>query len=100
MSVRVRGEAEAMAMRVRGDAEASATQAIGTAKAEAHRLAVAAIGAGGYTAMQVASCAVRAPDEAGARRSRCRATAARSGIAEAFMARLIAGAKDADSAKA
>jgi uncharacterized membrane protein YqiK len=92
-SLRMRGEAEATSMRVRGDAEASATQAIGTAKAEAHRLAVAAIGAGGYTAMQVATALSEhqmklVPEIA------VSSNGHGSGIAEAFMARLIAGAQD------
>jgi uncharacterized membrane protein YqiK len=92
-SLRMRGEAEASAMKVRGDAEASATQAIGVAKAEAHRLAVAAIGAGGYTAMQVASSLAEhqmklVPEIA------VSGNGASSGLAEAFMARLVAGAHD------
>jgi uncharacterized membrane protein YqiK len=91
-SLRMRGEAEATAMKLRGDAEASATQAIGIAKAEAHRLAVAAIGAGGYTAMQVASSLAEhkmklVPEIA------VSGNGASSGLAEAFMARLVAGAQ-------
>jgi uncharacterized membrane protein YqiK len=95
VSLRMRGEAEAGAMKVRGDAEASATQAIGIAKAEAHRLAVAAIGAGGYTAMQVASSLAEhqmklVPEIA------VSGNGASSGLAEAFMARLVAGAQERD----
>jgi uncharacterized membrane protein YqiK len=94
-AVKLRAEAEAASLRMRGEAEASATQAIGVAKAEAHRLAVAAIGAGGYTAMQVASSLAEhqmklAPEIA------VSGNGASSGLAEAFMARLVAGAHDRD----
>ncbi len=42
-------------MRLNGDADASAIRAVGAAKAEAYKQGIEAVGAGGYTAMQLAS---------------------------------------------
>ena len=49
------GRRPAAAVRLNGDAEADATRAVGAAKAEAYRQGVEAVGAGGYTAMQLAA---------------------------------------------
>ncbi len=46
---------EATSIRLRADADADATRAIGTAKAEAYRMGVASLGAGEYTAIQLAA---------------------------------------------
>jgi uncharacterized membrane protein YqiK len=42
-------------VRLTGDAEAAAIRAVGAAKAEAYRLGIEAVGAPGYTAMQIAT---------------------------------------------
>jgi len=42
-------------VRLNGDADASAIRAVGAAKAEAYQQGIAAVGSGGYTAMQLAS---------------------------------------------
>lgn len=91
-ALRMRGEAEAASARVRGEAEAGVTLAVGSAKAEAHRLAVAAIGAGGYTAMQVASVLSEhqmklVPEIA------VTGNGTTSGVADAFMARLLSSSR-------
>ena len=52
--VRMQADAEAHATRMRGDAEASATIAMGQAKAQAYREGVTAMGADGFTAVQLA----------------------------------------------
>ena len=46
---------EAAATRFRADADADATRAVGAAKAEAYRLGVSSLGAGEYTAIQLAT---------------------------------------------
>jgi uncharacterized membrane protein YqiK len=53
-ALRVNAEAEAAARRVNGDGEASAVRAVGSAKADAYRQGIEAVGASGYTAMQLA----------------------------------------------
>lgn len=52
--VRMQADADARATRMRGDAEASATIAMGQAKAQAYREGVTAMGADGFTAVQLA----------------------------------------------
>ena len=42
-------------MRLNGEAEAAAIRAVGAAKAEAYRQGIEAVGAAGYTAMQIAT---------------------------------------------
>jgi uncharacterized membrane protein YqiK len=53
-AVRVNAEADGMARRVNGDGEAAAVRAVGSAKADAYRQGIEAVGANGYTAMQLA----------------------------------------------
>jgi len=53
-AVRLRAEGEAAAVRTRGDGEAASIRAVGAAKADAYRQGIEAVGAGGYTAMQLA----------------------------------------------
>src|SRR5262249_3081490 len=54
-ATRLRAEGEAAAVRVRGEGDAASIRAVGSAKAEAYRQGVDAIGASGYTAMQLAA---------------------------------------------
>ena len=54
-ATRLRAEGHAAAVRLSGDADASAIRAVGAAKAEAYHLGIEAVGAAGYTAMQMAS---------------------------------------------
>ena len=54
-ATKLRAEGQAAAVRMNGEADASAIRAVGGAKAEAYQLGIAAVGAGGYTAMQLAS---------------------------------------------
>jgi uncharacterized membrane protein YqiK len=54
-ATKFRAEGQAAAVRLNGDADAAAIRAVGAAKAEAYRLGIEAVGAGGYTAMQLAS---------------------------------------------
>jgi uncharacterized membrane protein YqiK len=54
-AIELRAQGQAASVRVTGDAEASALRAVGAAKAEAYTAGVAAVGEGGYTAMQIAT---------------------------------------------
>jgi uncharacterized membrane protein YqiK len=54
-ATRLRAEGQAASVRLNGDADASAIRAVGSAKAEAYTQGIQAVGAGGYTAMQLAS---------------------------------------------
>jgi uncharacterized membrane protein YqiK len=54
-ATRLRAEGAAAAVRMAGEGEAASVRAVGAAKAEAYRQGIDAIGAGGYTAMQLAS---------------------------------------------
>ncbi len=54
-ATRARAEGQADAVRVSADAEAMSVRAVGAAKAEAYRLGIEALGAVGYTALQVTS---------------------------------------------
>jgi uncharacterized membrane protein YqiK len=54
-AIELRAQGQAASVRVAGDAEASAVRAVGAAKAEAYKAGVAAVGEGGYTAMQIAT---------------------------------------------
>jgi len=54
-ATRLRAEGAAAAVRMAGDGEAASIRAVGAAKAEAYRQGIDAVGAGGYTAMQLAS---------------------------------------------
>ena len=53
-ALKVRAISQAEATRVHGEAEAGATRAIGAAKAEAYRVGIEAMGAEGFTAVQLA----------------------------------------------
>src|SRR4029079_377385 len=79
---------EAAATRLRADAEADATRALGAARAEAYREGQAAIGPAAYSAMQIATIVGErgikiVPDIA--------AGGAGGGLAEALIARMLAG---------
>jgi uncharacterized membrane protein YqiK len=54
-ATRLRAEGTAAAVRMAGEGEASAVRAVGAAKADAYRQGIDAVGAGGYTAIQLAS---------------------------------------------
>jgi uncharacterized membrane protein YqiK len=54
-ATRIRAEGAAAAVRMSGEGEAASVRAVGAAKAEAYRQGIDAVGAGGYTAMQLAS---------------------------------------------
>src|SRR5262245_11632496 len=54
-ALELRAQGQAASVRLAGDAEATALRAVGAAKAEAYKLGVAAVGEGGYTAMQIAT---------------------------------------------
>ncbi|HEV8630091.1 MAG TPA: SPFH domain-containing protein, partial [Thermoanaerobaculia bacterium] len=78
---------EAAAVRLRAAAEAEATRAVGAARAEAYGLGVEALGAGGYTAMQLATTLSEhnmklVPDIA---------VGGGGGLGEAFLARFLQG---------
>jgi uncharacterized membrane protein YqiK len=86
-ALRLRADAEAAAVRMRAGAEAEATRAVGGAKADAYRQGVDALGAGGYTAMQLAATLSEhnmklVPDVA---------VGGGGGLAEAFLARFLQG---------
>jgi uncharacterized membrane protein YqiK len=86
-ALRLRAEAEAAAVRMSAGAEAEATRAVGAAKADAYRQGVDALGAGGYTAMQLAATLSEhnmklVPDVA---------VGGGGGLADAFLARFLQG---------
>ena len=54
-ATRLRAEGAAAAVRMAGEGEAASVRAVGAAKAEAYRQGIDAVGAGGYTAMQLAA---------------------------------------------
>jgi uncharacterized membrane protein YqiK len=54
-ATRLRAEGAAAAVRMAGEGEAASIRAVGAAKAEAYRLGIEAVGATGYTAMQMAA---------------------------------------------
>ena len=54
-ATRLRAEGAAAAVRMAGEGEAASVRAVGAAKAEAYRQGIEAVGASGYTAMQMAS---------------------------------------------
>ena len=54
-AIELRAQGQAASVRLAGDAEATALRAVGAAKAEAYTLGIAAVGEGGYTAMQIAT---------------------------------------------
>jgi uncharacterized membrane protein YqiK len=54
-ATRLRAEGAAEAVRMAGEGEAASVRAVGAAKADAYRQGIEAVGAAGYTAMQMAS---------------------------------------------
>jgi uncharacterized membrane protein YqiK len=54
-ALELRAQGQSASVRLAGDAEAAALRAVGAAKAAAYTLGVEAVGAGGYTAMQIAT---------------------------------------------
>jgi uncharacterized membrane protein YqiK len=54
-ALRLRAEGQAAAVQATGEGEAASIRAVGAAKAEAYRQGIEAVGANGYTAMQLAS---------------------------------------------
>jgi uncharacterized membrane protein YqiK len=54
-ALELRAQGQAASIRLSGEAEASALRAVGAAKAEAYKQGVAAVGEGGFTAMQIAT---------------------------------------------
>jgi uncharacterized membrane protein YqiK len=54
-ATRLRAEGAAAAVRMAGEGEAASIRAVGAAKAEAYRQGIEAVGAAGYTAMQMAA---------------------------------------------
>ena len=97
-ATRARAEAQGAAVRLTGEGEAASIRAVGSAKAEAYRQGIDAVGAGGYTAMQMATIlgenhvklvpdvAVSGDGAGGA-----------SGLAAAMVARLLASEKTQES---
>lgn len=91
-TARIMAEAEAEAVRVRADAEAQAIRLTGVARADAHQSGIAAVGAEGYVALQIATTlgehkvklvpdiAVQNGDGKG------------GGLADVLIARMLAGA--------
>jgi uncharacterized membrane protein YqiK len=95
-ALRLRADAEAGATRVRAQADAEATRAMGAAKAQAYRDGVESLGAGAYTAMQLAATLAEnhvklVPDIAVTSAANGN-VAGGSGLAEVLMARLLQGA--------
>ena len=89
-ATRVRAEGAAAAVRMAGEGEAAAIRAVGAAKADAYRQGTEAIGASGYTAMQLASILGEnkvklVPDIA------VSGDGSGGGLVNVMMARLIAG---------
>jgi uncharacterized membrane protein YqiK len=54
-ATKLRAEGAAAAVRMAGEGEAASVRAVGAAKAEAYRQGIEAVGAAGYTAMQMAA---------------------------------------------
>jgi uncharacterized membrane protein YqiK len=54
-ATRLRAEGDAAAVRMAGEGQAASIRSVGAAKAEAYRQGIEAVGANGYTAMQLAS---------------------------------------------
>ena len=97
-SLRFRAQAEADAQKLRGEAEASATRATGEARADAYRLGIAAVGAEGFTAIQIAGVLAEhgvrlVPDIA------VSADGASGGLATAMLVRVLAGTSRVENGK-
>ncbi len=54
-AIRLRAEGDAAAAQLTGEGQAASIRAVGAAKAEAYKLGIEAVGANGYTAMQLAA---------------------------------------------
>lgn len=85
--LKARAAADGEGLRVRGLAEAEATRALGSARAEAYREGMLALGAEGYTAVQLAGIL----GEHGVKLVPEIAVGGGSGLAEALVAKLLAG---------
>jgi len=97
-ALRFRAQAEADAQRLRGEAEAAATRAIGEGKADAYRLGIAAVGAEGFTAIQIAGVLAEhgvrlVPDIA------VSGDGASGGLATAMLGRVLAGTSRVENGK-
>jgi uncharacterized membrane protein YqiK len=96
-ATRLRAEGEAAAVQLKGDGEAASIRAVGSAKAEAYRQGIAAVGADGFTAIQLAAILGEnkvklVPDVAVSGDGG-------GGLVNAMMARLIAAGGSPDSLK-
>lgn len=89
--LKARAEADGQGLRVRGLAEAEATRALGAARAEAYREGMLALGAEGYTAVQLAGIL----GEHGVKLVPEIAVGGAGGLAEALVAKLLAGQQHA-----
>jgi uncharacterized membrane protein YqiK len=85
--MKARAEAEAESLRVKGFAEAEATRAIGSAKAEAYREGMQALGAEGYTSVQLAGIL----GQHGVKLVPEISVGASGGLADALVAKLLRG---------
>jgi uncharacterized membrane protein YqiK len=97
-SLRFRAQAEADAQRLRGEAEAAATRATGEARADAYRQGIAAVGAEGFTAIQIAGVLAEhgvrlVPDIA------VSGDGASGGLATAMLGRVLAGTSRVENGK-
>ena len=97
-ALRFRAQAEADAQRLRGEAEAAATRAIGEGKADAYRLGIAAVGAEGFTAIQIAGVLAEhgvrlVPDIA------VSSDGSSGGLATAMLGRVLAGTARVENGK-
>src|SRR5262245_34559519 len=97
-SLRFRAQAEADAQKLHGEAEAAATRATGEARAEAYRLGIAAVGAEGFTAIQIAGVLAEhgvrlVPDIA------VSGDGASGGLATAMLGRVLAGTSRVENGK-
>ena len=86
-AIQLRAQGQAAAVRLNGEADAAALRAVGAAKADAYKQGMEALGADGYTAVQVATILGEhkvkvVPDIAVSGESA-------SGLASVLMARLI-----------
>ncbi|MDB4980606.1 MAG: band 7 protein [Myxococcales bacterium] len=98
-SLRLRAEGQAAATRLEADANADATRALGTARAQAYREGKDALGADAYTAMQIATIV----GERGIKvvpQIAVNGAGGAAGLAEALMARMLAGGVNVNGAGA
>ncbi|HJZ70504.1 MAG TPA: SPFH domain-containing protein [Vicinamibacterales bacterium] len=97
-ALELRAQGQAASVRLAGDAEAAALRAVGAAKAEAYKLGIEAVGASGYTAMQIATILgehhVKVVPEIAVT-----GDGAGAGMANVMLAKLVAAAQKPDMAK-